>query len=296
MPWTLWVDMYVLVGSSSVAHGSAQVSYRGVAGRLGRVRMSGRVEGGRGVPTRGLRRFDGYAVMLVSGGAGRYRDQARDLPLEPGDVVQVLPGHPHWYGVTGSAAWNEAYLVFDGPAFDLCARTGLVDVRRPVRRLRPLEYWLDRVDMFRTRRPPTTAAGADAEVCDVLRLLLDMAARDAEGDRASETPRRGGGWLAESRALLARDLAEPMPLPDVAATVGMSYESWRKRFAAETGVAPARFRTLRRINAAGDLLQRTTLSNREIAASLGFSDEHHLAKQFRRTTGSTAGEFRHGTG
>ncbi|CAN5407119.1 hypothetical protein BH24ACT12_BH24ACT12_02320 [soil metagenome] len=257
--------------------------------------MLGRVEGGRGVHSPGLRRFDGYAVVLVFGCAGRYQDPAHDLLLEPGDLVQVLPGHPHWYGVT-QGTWNEAYLAFDGPVFDLCARAGLVDVRRPVRRLRPLEYWLDRIDMFRTRRPPTTTTGADAEVCDVLRLLIDIVAQNAEVARATEKSRRGGGWLAESRALLATDLAEPMPLPDIAQAVGMSYESWRKRFAAETGVAPARFRTLRRINAAGDLLQRTTLTNREIAASLGFSDEHHLAKQFRRTTGTTTREFRRGTG
>ncbi len=280
-----------------MTEGRARVSYRGVAGRLGRVRMLGRVEGGRGVHSPGLRRFDGYAVILVFGGAGRYRDPSHDLLLEPGDLVQVLPGHPHWYGVRQGAPWNEAYLAFDGPAFDLCARAGLVDARAPVRRLRPLEYWLDRVDMFRTRRPPTTTAGADAEVCDVLRLLIDIAARDAEAARGSMTSGRGaGGWLAQSRALLATDLADPMPLPDIAQAVGMSYESWRKRFAAETGVAPARFRTLRRVNAAGDLLQRTTLSNREIAASLGFSDDHHLAKQFRATTGTTTREFRAGTG
>jgi AraC-like DNA-binding protein len=231
--------------------------------------------------------------MLVFGGTGRYRDLARDVLLEPGDLVYVLPDHPHWYGVTGSTGWDEVHLVFEGPAFNLCAQRGLIDVRRLVRQMRPLEHWLDRIDGFRTRRPPTTLAGVDDEVCDVLRLLVDVAAQFSTGAKADTASRRGG-WLAESRVLLATDLADPAQLRDIAAAVGMSYESWRKRFQAETGVAPARFRTLRRIDAARDLMQRTTLSNRELAASLGFSDEHHLAKQFRRTTGTTTSHVRRG--
>jgi transcriptional regulator GlxA family with amidase domain len=124
-------------------------------------------------------------------------------------------------------------------------------------------------------------------VCDVLHVLADLAARGEAGP-----PDVPGGWLARSQALLASDLAEPLDLPGVAAAVGLGYESWRKRFQAETGLAPARYRAQRRIEAAADLLRRTTLSNREIAASLGFSDEHHFAKRFRATTGRTTSGYR----
>jgi AraC-like DNA-binding protein len=268
----------------------ASVSQRaGPSGRLGRVRAAGRVEDGRGVPTGPLRRFDGYAVACVVRGRGRYRDPAHDVPLEAGDLVVVVPGHPHWYGVVGPEPWDEVHLVFDGPVFDLCARQGLLDVRAPVRRLRPAAPWVDRIDAFRTRRAPRTAAGVDDEVCDVLRLLVDVA---AHGGPAPV----GGGWLAESQARLAADLGEPLALPDVAAAVGMPYQTWRKRFRAATGSAPARYRLLRRVDAARDLLRRTSMGTRDIAASLGFTDEHHLSRQFRRTTGRTAGEYRRDAG
>jgi AraC-like DNA-binding protein len=258
------------------------------------VRSAGRVEGGSGLPTGPLRRFDGYALACLVRGRGRYRDPTRDVPLEPGDLVTVTPGHPHWYGAAGPSLWDDVHLVFDGPVFDLAARQGLLAAGTPVRRLRPAQQWVDRIDAFRTRRAPRTAVGADDEVCDVLRLLVDVAAHDgpARGDPA----RGAGGWLAESQARLAADLAAPLALAEVAAAVGMSYETWRRRFRAATGVPPARYRLLRRVDAARDLLRRTSLGTRDIAASLGFADEHHLARQFRRTTGRTTGEFRRDAG
>ncbi|MEV0001519.1 AraC family transcriptional regulator [Micromonospora sp. NPDC050980] len=270
----------------------ALVAYRtGPPGRLGRVHSVGRVQGGRGVPTGPPRRFHSHALMYVWGGHGRYRDARHDLPLGPGHLVHVLPGHAHWYGVTGAGTWNEVHLVFSGPAFDLAARQGLVDPVRPVRRLTPVEHWRDRLDRFRTVRPPRGPAGADDEVCEVLRLLVEIAARDAvpEHDGAPAGP---PGWLVESRVRLGDDLGGPLDLRAVALAVGMSYETWRKRFQAATGEPPARYRQRRRVEAAGELLRRTSLTNRDIAASLGFTDEHHLAKQFRRLTGLTAGEFR----
>lgn len=279
----------------------ATVSGRaGPAGRLGRVRYAGRVEGVRGLPGSGLRRFDGYALACLVRGRGRYRDPTHDVVVEPGDLVTVVPGRPHWYGAAGPALWTDVHLVFDGPVFDLAVRQGLLDAGVPVRRLRPPQQWVDRIDAFRTRRAPRTAAGVDDEVCDVLRLLVDVAAHDGAAHDArpdgAGPGADGAAWLAESQALLAADLAAPLALADVAAAVGMSYETWRRRFRAGTGVPPARYRLLRRVDAARDLLRRTSMGTRDIAASLGFADEHHLARQFRRTTGRTTAQFRREAG
>ncbi|MDQ3576203.1 MAG: AraC family transcriptional regulator [Actinomycetota bacterium] len=208
--------------------------------------------------------------------------------------MYVLPGHPRWYGVVGRSTWNELFLVFEGPVFDLCASLGLVDPAQPVRRVEPVQHWFGRLDTFRTRRPPTTAAGADEEACEVVQLLIDLAARGATPGVAGPTHpyARSTSWLEESKARLGGDLAEPVDLSAVATAVGMPYETWRKRFTALTGQSPARYRLLRRIEAAEVLLRRTSLTNRDIAASLGFSDEHHLSRQFRRIIGITTIEYR----
>lgn len=235
----------------------------GLPGRLGRLLSAGHIVGGRGVPGRGARAIDAFALMLVYRGTGVYRDHAGERPLGPGSAVLVVPGHPHWYGVVGRDSWDEVYLTFEGPAFDSALAAGLLSPAQPVRRVTPVPYWRDRVDGFRTRRPPTTASGADHEVCDLLRLLVDVGAGAGSRGLAS------GGWRGRSEALLVRDLGEPLVMTDVAAAVGMAYETWRKKFLAVTGVSPGRYRV---------------------------RDEHHFSKQFRRHVGVTPSQFRRDQG
>jgi AraC family transcriptional regulator len=81
-------------------------------------------------------------------------------------------------------------------------------------------------------------------------------------------------------------------LTTVAAAVGLGDESWRTRFTAETGVPPATYRMQRRVEAAAELLRGTSLTNREVADALGFSDEHHFARRFRSVVGLTTTAYR----
>jgi AraC-like DNA-binding protein len=259
----------------------------GPRGRLGGLVSAGRIDGGRGVPGGRPRVIESYAVMLVRGGAGVYRDRAGEQPLRPGSMVRLVPGEPHWYGVPGAGTWDETYLTFAGTVFDAARARGLLEPG--VTAISSVRRWDQRMDSHRTRRPPTTRAGADREALDVLRLLVDIV-EQADGE-VGESP-SAQGWLAASQALLGRDLGEELDLSSVAAAVGLGYESWRKRFRSETGVSPARYRLQRRVDAAEEALRRSTLRHSEIAASLGFSDAHHLAKQVRALRGLTPTEIR----
>ncbi len=259
---------------------------RGPAGRLGDVRLAGRIDGGRGVPPGPPRRYPSFALTYVTAGSGRYREAGRDLPLSAGSLVHVFPGRPHWYGVSGPGGWDEVYLVFEGPIFELAARTGVLDPRQPVRTLLPVPYWLHRLDDFRTRRPPRTAAARDAEACDLLRLLTEIHGTSQPGHGALDGG-RGEDWFLRSQDLLEAELDQPLRPERVAEAVGMPYETWRRRFRERAGCAPARHRLLRRVDAATELLTHTSLSTREIAATLGFSDERHLIRPFRAVTGAT---------
>lgn len=268
---------------------------RGPTGGLGALQIAGHVEHSRGVNARRARRivYEGYensfGLVYVTAGAGRYRDAARDLPLDPGSLIHVFPGRPHWYGVVEpEETWNEIFLVFDGPVFRLAAEQGLMHPARPVRRLLPVSYWQHRLDSFRVRRPPRSPGACDAEACDLLRLIVEISGQQPHRPDVEEPD----SWFHRSQTILESVLGEHMSLPEVAAQVGMRYETWRRRYRARAGCAPGQYRLLRRIDAAADLLGRTSLSTREIAAMLGFSDEHHLIRHFRTVTGSTPRQYR----
>ena len=266
------------MGTSSV------VERRGPAGALGSLLLAGRIERARGAPPGPSVRFPRFGCTFLFGGSGRYRDERHDVALGPGSLVLVFPGRPHWYGVTTSRGWDELFLVFDGPIFRTAAEQGVLDPARPVVRLGPVASWQRRVDRFRTAPPPAGRTGRDVEALEVLALLTEaMRADDPDDD---------GDWYARSLAILAADLGETIAPQDVAAEVGMTYSTWRRAFAARAGVPPAAYRLGRRVDTAASLLRSTTLTVREIAALLGFTDEQHLARRFREVHGCTPRTYR----
>lgn len=262
---------------------------RGPLGAMGGMLLAGRIDGGRGLLSHGrARRYPSYALVYVTAGVGRYRDRGHDLAVGAGSLITVTPDEPHWYGVTGASTWDEVYLVFDGPLFTLAEERGVLDRSRPVQTLAPVPYWQHRVERFRTRPAPRSPAERDAEACEVLRLLVDV---QVAGEPA---PAAGGrdDWFVRSAARLEADLGERVDLAALAQEVGMPYETWRRQFRSRAGVPPARYRLLRRVDAATGLLAYTTLAARDIAATVGFSDEHHLLRHVRAVTGLTPRQHR----
>lgn len=261
------------------------VERRGLRGQMGWLVLAGRAVTSR--PRSDVEaRFPFYGCTFVAAGRGRYRDANHDVNLGPGDLVLVVPGHPHNYGA-GRGGWDERFLVFDGPLFRLAATTGLLDVRRPVRSLGDCERWAARFDHFRLRAAPATAAERDAEAALVLALLADMLA-SAEATKTTDDT----NWLDESCRILESDLGARLAMAEVATTVGMSYETWRRAFKSAVGVPPARFRLDHRLTAAAEDLLATSASTRDIAEKLGFTDERHLAARFVESYGCTPTVFR----
>ena len=274
--------MNVLVASSAVP---AQLSSRTVVLDgprrlpLGRLRSGGTIAGGRGVPP--LRHYDSYAIVYIVAGEGSYLDErGTRAAIGPGDLILVVPQLGHSYGPGSGGVWDEIYLVFDGPVFDLWVTEGLLDIERPVRRLEPLELWLPRLESFLERQ---VAGDQTMELCRFLSLLAEIV-REESGPAED--------WLARARSILERDLRARLLVEDVAAELAMPSETFRKRFRAAVGVPPARYRRRRRIDAACELLRYPRLTNREMADALGFADEFHFSRRFRQELGVSPREFR----
>src|SRR4051794_40216387 len=264
---------------------------RAPAGRLGEVLVAGRILGGSGLPVGTTRTHPTWGLTFLTAGTGRYRDAMHDEPIGAGTLVIVHPGHPHWYGA-GREGWDEVFVVFDGVAFDLARRRGALSPDRPLVHGLPVARWRHRFAAFGERTRPTSVEGRDTEAIDLLTALLQACA--AAASTPAQAPRGQGrdGWLDHSIEVLGRDLAEPLDLQAVAAEVKMPYETWRRRFRAETGASPYAHRASRRLEAATDLLVHTGLGVRDIAAATGFSDERHLIRRFREHTGTTPRAFR----
>lgn len=267
--------------------GSVRITAQDETGtRLGRVRTRAVVDHLAATLPRPRRVLASYALVLVHEGAGRYIDDGvGERAVEAGDVIIVVPGHPHWYGPPRGSTWSEVFVVFDGPVFDGLAAGGVLDRRRPVKRIAPVEAWRARLVDFVTRPPWRHALERELEVLELAHLLVELDGGAIDPDPMPLPLRR-------ARDALAADLTASLDLRDVAALAGMSYETFRKRFRSATGRAPTAFRLDRRVEAARALLRMTTMTHAAIAASLGFADEYHFAKRFRKRVGVSPRAYR----
>jgi AraC-like DNA-binding protein len=226
-----------------------------------------------------MRVLGDFALVLLIHGSGSYSDAqgTRDAVTE-GDFLILFPEIAHRYGPGPREEWDELYIVFNGPLFEVLRSEGLLSPSRCVVHNSPAD-WFDRMLAF-GRKPLT---GDELDMADFFRLLVEPLMHHEHHHRS---------WIDRAKSMLGQDLALPLGAEAVAAKLHVSPQTFRKRFASLAGMTPSRYRASRRIEAAKTLLRQTEMTHRQIANSLGFYDEYYFANRFKASTGRTAGEYR----
>jgi AraC-like DNA-binding protein len=83
-----------------------------------------------------------------------------------------------------------------------------------------------------------------------------------------------------------------MPVTSIARNIGWSRKHLAGRFTAETGLGPKTFARIVRFNRALTLSRTGADGWAGIAAECGYSDQAHLAREFREMAGATPGSWR----
>lgn len=265
---------------------------------VGRLLSGGVLRDSPGVARAPMRVLGRYAVVMVTRGSGTYWEARNSWRVETGDLILLMPEVAHAYlpdrDASGRAVWDEWHFIFDGPVFDLWRAQGVFDEARPVRKLGDLNLWRARAETFISAPRPVTLAARTREITRFLELLTALltAPERISEDGAPREPEDVPAWLQRACASLEEQLDAPLSPERVAQDVGLSYESFRKKFAQHTGTSPARYRMARRIEAACALLVQGDWTQRAVARRLGFRDEFHFARCFKAVTGVSPGEFR----
>ncbi|MDG2520592.1 AraC family transcriptional regulator [Caulobacter segnis] len=107
--------------------------------------------------------------------------------------------------------------------------------------------------------------------------------------------RQGGlaPWqAARAKRLLSTDLCMDRGVQAVADECGLSAAYFAKAFKVTTGCTPHRWRLAARIDEARRLLAEEFLAIAQVAAAVGFADQSHLSKAFKRECGISPGAWR----
>jgi AraC family transcriptional regulator len=114
----------------------------------------------------------------------------------------------------------------------------------------------------------------------------------AQPDNPNGLSRRALGLTHE---YIVENLGEPVTLDDLAQVIGLSRFHFARQFRRSTGESPMRYVQRCRIESAKRLLRHGELLMTEIAVNVGFCDQSHFSRSFRKLVGMTPREFAHGS-
>jgi AraC-like DNA-binding protein len=225
---------------------------------------------------------DTWTLFVVDAGAVRYDLGRRDHGALPAMVTILPPGVVHDGRSADHDGFRKRVLYVEesvlgehlvGPSVD---RPEINDnvLRRDVSRIHRLLLYAD--DAF------------EAEV-----RLASIAERIAFhlGEVRSDASALSSNELAEAlRAYLDARLFESVKLADAAAAVGANPTHLARSFGRAFGIAPHKYVLGRRIDAARSRLL-DGYPSAEVAVGVGFYDQAHFIRHFKRLTGVTPGHF-----
>ena len=254
---------------------------------IGEITLAGTISKSRGIQRDKPRVFGQWAIVYLVAGTGNYHDaRGTDIPLRAGDVILVFPEMAHSYGPEPGGIWNELYVCFRGPVFEAWREAEIFDVRNPAFHWKPPRVGLEILQPFFSQwnQPGKSMLEAVTMWQQILsRIFAPHSTKNAKEQRPA--------WFLQAADLLERATADDeTTLRSVAEGCGMGYESFRKKFTDIAGEPPARYALARRIERARQLLARHRFTNKELAEMLGFHDEFHFAKTFKKLTGKTPRE------
>lgn len=134
---------------------------------------------------------------------------------------------------------------------------------------------------------------------DFAAMVADMCLRtvmpeEANGQRSSLSAllaSRNPALVSAVRPMMA-NLATPLSMDEIAATIGSSRRHIERLFRTTTGSTPAKFYRDLRLDRARNLLAATDMTPAEIAEACGFDTASHFTKSFRARFGMTPSRIR----
>jgi AraC family transcriptional regulator len=137
---------------------------------------------------------------------------------------------------------------------------------------------------------------SDAAAHDAVLQATSLLRKQIDPETTPDRPDGTGRLLAwQSRKVLdyiERHIGGPVLVADLCALISRSEAHFSRSFRHTFGESPHAFVIRRRLELAARYMLQTDASLGDIACRCGFTDQAHLCKQFRQSTGQTPGAWR----
>lgn len=239
---------------------------------------------------------EGFAIGVVERGGDRFRWRGAAHTATAGGLVLLNPAEPHDGQAATADGW--AYRMFY-PAADLLRRAASEIAGRPrevpffptpVAHDPALAGHLLRLHLF---LEPDAAIGTLEREARFLDAMIRLIARHADDRPSPQTARPAHQAVARAKDFLDDAYPDDISLERLAQVAGLSRFHLLRVFGAEVGLPPHAYLTHVRVTRAKALLAAGH-PPAAAAQAVGFADQSHLARHFKRAVGVPPAHYARG--
>lgn len=233
-------------------------------------------------------KFNFYGGVLVLNGNGTYIDATgKQTPLTPGCYIQRMPEVEHITIADPSSNWLEFYICFGATVYNSLVNLGLlnnVPILNPG--ITPVIFntCLHLAGCFKHY--------PEYKKSQLLLYTLDFAMTIFQLSKQGLVNSNSHQQMKKACELLCDKTNTYQSPHDIAAALGLSYETFRKKFHTTYNTSPTAFQLDYKINKSKTLLEDTDMSLNEIALIFGFADAFSYSKAFKKRCGISPYEYR----
>lgn len=234
---------------------------------------------------------DGFVIGMIMAGAQRYRYRGAEHLAPTGTLVLINPNEVHNGHKGHDAGWRyRAFYPDNAQMHGLLDELELGGQHLPTfsdTLCHDSDLFHGLCQLHRLLEGPESALQQQTVWRQMMLTLLHRHARLPLPGKPGIEHRA----VSQAKELLRARLAEPPSLEALAAAVNLSPFHFARVFQRATGMPPHTWLMQQRIARARGLLREGCLPL-EVASQLGFADQSHLGRQFKKVYGVGPGAYR----
>ncbi|MFO7904979.1 MAG: AraC family transcriptional regulator [Pirellulaceae bacterium] len=223
-----------------------------------------------------------YAVLYITRGTGEFESETTGTKtITAGNAFLLFSGVWHRYRPLKESPWTEYWVTFGGGYPQRLLQRKFMSPKNPV-----LATGLDETILGVYRRLWDHVQSAEIDIQQMIAAnIMEILASVFRAARVHQNRDQARALVRQAELILQQSIEQSVDMQELAASLGVSYHYFRRVFKRHTGVAPYQYHLQLRINRAKDLLAETSLSVKQGATALRFTDPYHFSNIFKKRTG-----------
>jgi len=228
------------------------------------------------------RYFEFYSISHMHEGKGRlWLKPDKEFDIEAGQCVVICPKSLNRYGGVDGQPYVEDSIRFAGPVADMMRQAGIIKDGvfefGDARRLLPITKLLS---------DPAQDSQINANIA-LQKLLVDI-----YNENKQQNVVKSDIVLDKLIETIKEQINRWWTVSEMSDFCNLSDDQFRRVFLKRTGMLPKIYIDRLKIQKAGELLMSNRFKITEIATRLGYMDQYHFSRRFKKITGLSPREYR----